>query len=49
MDFIAKDVIGPFEITRNGNQYALTIVCKIKNYVLCKLIPDKTANIIVYT
>ena len=27
MDFIAMDPTGPFEIVREGNQYALSIIC----------------------
>ena len=28
------DLIDPFEVTTSGNQYALTVICMLTNYVI---------------
>ena len=33
MDFIDINLIGPFEVMNKGNQYALTVICALTNYV----------------
>ena len=33
MPFISMDLLGPYHKTEKGNQYALTVICLLKNYV----------------
>ena len=33
MSFISMDLIDPYRETENGNQYALTVICMLTNYV----------------
>ena len=42
MDFISMDLIGPFQNTPSGNQYALTVICMLTGFVMSEPIPDKT-------
>ena len=47
MDFISKDLIGPFEITLRGNQYTLIVICMLANYITCVPLVDRLADIVV--
>ena len=47
MDFISIDLVGPFETTVKGNQYALTVIYMLTNYIICIPIPDKSTDKIV--
>ena len=38
------DLIGPFEMTSRQNQYALTVVCMLINYVTCVTMTDKSVD-----
>ena len=43
-DLISMDLKGPLEITTRGNQYTLTVICMLINYVMCIPLADKPAN-----
>ena len=45
--FILMDLIGPFEMTSRGNQYAVTVNCMLTNYVMCIPLVDKSADTVV--
>ena len=47
MDFISVNLMGPFETTTKGNQYALTVICMLTNYIICIHIPEKSTHIAV--
>ena len=32
MSFISMDLLGPYQI-RKGNQYVLTVICMLTNYI----------------
>ena len=36
---------GPSENTLKGNQYALTVICILRNYIICITTPDKSTDI----
>ena len=38
---------GPFMMTTWGNQYTLTVICMLTNYVICVPLIDKFADIAV--
>ena len=41
------DLMGPFEVTTRGNQYTLTVMCMLTNYVICVPLTNKsTATIL---
>ena len=40
MTFIIIDLLGPYSETESGNQYPLTVICMLANYVF--MIPIKT-------
>ena len=39
MAFISMDLLGPYSEMENGNQYALTVICMLTNYVF--MVPTK--------
>ena len=39
-DHISIDLLGPYNITSQGNTYALTAVCNLTGYLLTTLIKD---------
>ena len=45
--FILMDLIGPFEITSRGNQYALTMICRLISYIMHVSLVDKARNTVV--
>ena len=48
MKFISMDIIGEFHPpSKQGNRYALTVVCMHTGYTFCMPIPDKTADTVV--
>ena len=47
MDFISMDLDGPFEATTKGNQYVLTVICMLTNYIICAPTPYKSADAVV--
>ena len=48
-DHISIDLIGPYNITSQGNLYALTTVCNLTSYFMTTLIPDKkTATVAIH-
>ena len=49
MDFIAMDLIGPFEVISKGNKYASTVIYMLTNCVFCIPLTDKTKNAVVDT
>ena len=46
-DFISMELIGPFKTTSKGNQYMLTAICMLTNYVICVHLTDNTADVVV--
>ena len=47
MSFISMDLVGPKRETKNGNQYALTVICMLTNYVfMIPLRSESTKDII---
>ena len=46
---ISMDLIGPFEMTPIGNQYAMTVICMLTNYVMCIPLAGKSAATVVRT
>ena len=44
MDFILIDLISLFETTTKGNQYALTVIYMLTNYLTCIPTPDKSTD-----
>lgn len=46
MDVVAMDLIGPLELTENGNRYALTLQCELSKYLIMKPVPNKEAKTI---
>ena len=41
------DLIGPFVVTNRGNQFALTTVCMLTNYVIRIPLSDKAADTVI--
>ena len=48
MDFISGDLIHPYKVTFRGNQYALTVIGMLTNYIICIFLVDKSADMVVY-
>ena len=44
MLFISMDLLGPYHEAEKGNQYALTVICMLTNYVLMIPIKSKSAE-----
>ena len=44
MSFISTDVVGPYRETETGNQYALTVICMLANYVFMIPIRSKSTK-----
>ena len=42
MSFISMDLLGPYHETEKENQYALTVICMLTNYVL--MIPIRSKS-----
>ena len=47
MSFINMDLLGPYHETENGNQYALTVICMLTNYVFMIAIKSETTEDII--
>ena len=47
MDSMSIYLIGLFEMTSRGNQYALTVICMLINYIMSIPLPDKSADTVV--
>ena len=47
VDFIAMDLIDPYEVITKRNQHTLTAICMFTNYLLCMLILDKTGGAVI--
>ena len=47
MDFVSVDLVGPFETTTKGNQYALTVICMLTNFIIYIPMLDKSADTVV--
>ena len=43
------DLLGPYNENENGNQYALTVICLLTNYVFMVPIKTKTTEDIITT
>ena len=41
---VGMDLIGPFQVTSQGNQYILTLTCHFSKWVEAFAIPDKSAS-----
>ena len=47
ISFISMDLVGPYQVTEKGNQYALTAICMLTNYVfMIPIISQSTEEII---
>ena len=46
-DHISIDLLGPYNITSQGNSYALTIVCNLSSYLMTLSIKDKETMAVV--
>ena len=44
MSFISMNLIGPYKEIENGNQYALTIICMLTNYIFMIPIRSKSTK-----
>ena len=44
MNFIKMEFIGPFNMTTKDNQYILTVVCILTNFVICVPLTGKSAE-----
>ena len=44
VDFISMDLIGSFKMVSVGNQYTLTVICMLTNYVMCIPLADQSAD-----
>ena len=44
MSFISMDLVGPYRETGNGNQYTLTVICMLTNYVFMILIRSESTE-----
>ena len=44
-DHLIIDLLGPYNITSQGNSYALTAVCNLTGYLMTTSIKDKKDNI----
>ncbi len=47
MEFIAMDLIGPFDLSKRQNKYALTAIDMFTSWAFCIPIPDKSADTII--
>ena len=48
MEFISMDLVGEFHpLSSKGNQYALTVVCMLTNFVFCIPLKSKSASEII--
>ena len=45
-DHTSIDLLGPYNITSQGNSYALTAVCNLTRYLMKTPIPDKKTKIV---
>ena len=44
MSFTSMDLVGPYRENQNGNQYALTVICMLTNYVIMIPIRSKSTE-----
>ena len=44
---MSMNLFGPYSKTENGNQYMLTVICMLTNYVFLTPIKTKTTEIII--
>ena len=44
MSFIGIDLVGPYRETEKGNQYSLTVICMLTNYVFMIPIRSKSTE-----
>ena len=40
-DHVSIDLLGPYNVTSQGNSYTLTAVCNLTGYIMTKTIKDK--------
>ena len=46
--YISIDLLGPYNVTSQGNSYALTIVCNLIGYLMTTPIKDKKTTVVIH-